>query len=103
MRSKGGLERQSPAGEPFRPHQPDRLRPEIGAVVTEYLAIIEREGDTWGAYVPDLPGCVAVGETRERAEDLIAEAIALHIESLREHGEPVPPPTTTGSMKVQVK
>ena len=70
--------------------------------MTEYLAVIEQEGDAWGAYVPDLPGCVAVGETRERVEELIAEAIALHIESLREHGESVPPPTTTGSTKVQV-
>lgn len=70
--------------------------------MTEYLAIIEQDGGAWGAYVPDLPGCVAVGETRERVEELIAEAIASHIESLREHGEPVPPPTTTGSTKVQV-
>ena len=70
--------------------------------MTEYLAIIEQEGDAWGSYVPDLPGCVAVGETRSEVERLIAKAIALHIESLREHGEPVPPPTTTGSTKVQV-
>ena len=70
--------------------------------MTEYVVVIEQEGDAWGAYVPDLPGCVAVGETRERVEELIAEAIALHIESLREHDEPVPPPTTTGSTKVQV-
>ena len=100
MRSKRGSERHSPAGGLFRPRQPDRLRPDTGAVVTDYLAIIEHEGDAWGAYVPDLPGCVAVGETSSEVEGLIAEAILLHIESLREHGEPVPPPTTTGSTKV---
>jgi predicted RNase H-like HicB family nuclease len=58
----------------------------------EYLVIME-EGDTsFGAYVPDLPGCVAVGETREEALELIREAIELHIDSLRENGEHVPEP-----------
>jgi predicted RNase H-like HicB family nuclease len=42
--------------------------------------------------VPDLPGCVAVGEAREEAMELIREAIEFHVESLRENGEPVPPP-----------
>jgi predicted RNase H-like HicB family nuclease len=70
--------------------------------VTEYVVVFEHEGDAWGAYVPDLPGCVAVGQSRDEVESLIAEAIALHIQSLREHGEPVPAPTTTGSTKVQV-
>jgi predicted RNase H-like HicB family nuclease len=69
----------------------------------EYVVVIEREGEAWGGYVPELPGCVAVGENREEVEELIAEAIRLHIESLREHGELVPPPTTTGSTKVRVR
>lgn len=76
-------------------------RPE-GTGVTEYVVIIEHEGDAWGAYVPDLPGCVAVGESREDVEKLIAEAIPLHIGSLREHGEPVPAPTAMGSTTVRV-
>ena len=58
----------------------------------EYLVILEQGDTSFGAYVPDLPGCVAVGETREEAMELIREAIELHIESLRENGEAVPEP-----------
>jgi predicted RNase H-like HicB family nuclease len=58
----------------------------------EYIVIVEQGDTSFGAYVPDLPGCVAVGETRDEAMDLIREAIEMHIESLRENGEPVPPP-----------
>ena len=60
----------------------------------EYLVIIEPAEDQSGfcAYVPDLPGCIATGRTREEARDRIAFSIPLHIASLREHGEPVPPP-----------
>jgi len=58
----------------------------------EYVVIFE-EGDTsFGAYVPDLPGCVAVAQTKDEVAHLIKEAIELHIESLRENGEPVPTP-----------
>ena len=70
--------------------------------MTEYVVVIEQDGAAWGAYVPDLPGCVAVGKTRAEVERLIAEAIPLHIESLREHDERVPLPAATGSMKVRV-
>lgn len=57
-----------------------------------YLVVIE-QGDTgFGAYVPDLPGCVAVGETEEEARRLIREAVALHLEALKEQGLPVPEP-----------
>ena len=58
----------------------------------EYVVILEQGETSVGAYVPDLPGCVAVGETRDEAVQLIREAIELHIESLRENGEPVPQP-----------
>ena len=71
-------------------------------MVTEYVVVIEQEGDAWGAYVPDLPGCLAAGRSRDEVEKLIAEAIPLHIQSLREHGEPVPHPTAMGSTKVRV-
>ena len=71
--------------------------------MAEYVVVIEQEGEAWGAYVPDLPGCVAVGRSRDEVETLIADAIPLHIASLREHGEPVPAPTATGSTKVEVQ
>ena len=58
----------------------------------EYLVILEKGPISFGAYVPDLPGCVAVGETKDEALELIREAIELHIDSLRENGESVPEP-----------
>jgi predicted RNase H-like HicB family nuclease len=58
----------------------------------EYVVILEQGSTSFGAYVPDLPGCVAVGESREETMQLIREAIEMHIESLRESGEPVPEP-----------
>ena len=58
----------------------------------EYVVILEQGPTSYGAYVPDLQGCVAVGETHEEAMQLIREAIEMHIESLRENGEPVPEP-----------
>jgi predicted RNase H-like HicB family nuclease len=61
-----------------------------------YLVVIERGETSYGAYVPDLPGCVAVGETAEEARHLIQEAIALHLEGLRADGQPIPEPTSQG-------
>ncbi len=57
-----------------------------------YLVVIEGEGDSYSAYAPDLPGCVAAGDTVDEVRGLMHEAIPLHIDSLRTHGEPVPPP-----------
>ena len=62
----------------------------------EYLAIYEWAGSNYSAYVPDLPGCVAVGDTLEETERLMKEAIELYIEALREEGQPIPEPTTVG-------
>ena len=64
----------------------------------EYLVVIERGPTSFGAYVPDLPGCVAVGETREEVETLIHEAIEFHIEGLRADGRAVPTPSSTGQV-----
>ena len=58
----------------------------------KYVVVYEQAPNNWAAYVPDLPGCVAAGDTREETEQLIREAIALHVESLRQHGEEVPRP-----------
>lgn len=59
----------------------------------EYMVVIEKdENNSFGAYVPDLPGCVAVGDTREDVLSLIEEAIALHLEMLQEEGLPIPKP-----------
>ncbi|MGK2859774.1 MAG: type II toxin-antitoxin system HicB family antitoxin [Thermoanaerobaculia bacterium] len=63
--------------------------------MTEYIVIVEPSANGFGAYVPDLPGCVAVGETREETLELVREAIQFHIESLRDHNETVPAPHTT--------
>jgi len=65
--------------------------------MTEYAIVIEDAGKNFSAYVPDLPGCVSTGRSIEEVTAQIQEAIALHIESLREHGEEVPPPTTRTS------
>ncbi len=59
-----------------------------------YAVIIEKGETSYGAYVPDLPGCVAVAETLAEIETLIREAIQFHIEGLREEGLPIPEPTS---------
>ena len=61
-----------------------------------YMVVIERGDSSWGAHVPDLPGCVAVGETREEVVGLIREAVALHIDGLRREGLPIPKPSSEG-------
>ena len=58
----------------------------------------EEGRDTWSAYVPDLPGCVSVGDTRAECEVMIREAIELHLEGLREEGLPVPLPSSEAGM-----
>ena len=58
----------------------------------QYVVILEEGDESWGAYVPDLPGCVAAGETREEALKLIREAIEFHLEGMKEDGDPVPEP-----------
>ena len=70
--------------------------------MSEYLVVIEREGESWGAYCPDLPGVGVVGDTREEVEELIREAITFHLDGLRAAGDPVPEPTAVGATHVQV-
>ncbi len=64
----------------------------------QYLVVIEQGDHGYGASVPDLPGCIAAGETREEVLELIREAIEFHIEGLQEHGDPVPPPASTAQL-----
>jgi len=59
-----------------------------------YAIVIEQGPGSYGAYVPDLPGCAAVGATEEEARELIRDAIALHLEGLRDAGAPIPPPSS---------
>jgi predicted RNase H-like HicB family nuclease len=59
-----------------------------------YAVVIEKTGNGYSAYVPDLPGCVAAARTRAGTERLIREAIEFHLEGMREDGEPIPKPTT---------
>ncbi len=63
-----------------------------------YLVIIEKGPTTYGARVPDRPGCIAVGETREKALALVREAIELHLEGLKQEGQPIPEPTSTSAL-----
>ncbi|MEP7253288.1 MAG: type II toxin-antitoxin system HicB family antitoxin [Ginsengibacter sp.] len=63
--------------------------------MVRYAIIIEKASDGgYGAYVPDLPGCVGMGNTKEDTIENIAEAIQFHIEGMRSAGLPIPVPTT---------
>ena len=61
----------------------------------KYAVIIEKGEKGYGAHVPDLPGCIAARETRDEVIKLIQEAIELHIEGLKEDGQPVPAPASS--------
>ena len=63
-----------------------------------YAIVIEQTSNGYSAYVPDLPGCVAAADSYEDTEKLIREAVALHVESLREYGDPIPEPRTSVGM-----
>lgn len=60
----------------------------------QYAIIIEKSETGFGAYVPDLPGCVAVGETEDEVRVLIREAVEFHLEGLQEDGLPIPSPSS---------
>ncbi len=61
----------------------------------KYVVIVEAGENSFGAHVPDLPGCIAVAGTREEVLELIQEAIQFHIEGLRQDGHPVPEPCSS--------
>ena len=60
----------------------------------KYAIVIEEGPKSFGAYVPDLPGCIAVGESRTEAVRLIQEAIEFHLEGMKQDGEPIPSPSS---------
>jgi len=64
----------------------------------KYLVVVEEGEDGFGAYVPDLPGCVAAAESREDVVTLIQEAIEFHIEGLKKSGDPVPKPMSRSEL-----
>lgn len=64
----------------------------------DYVVVIEKTGNGYGAYVPDLPGCIAAADTREETEALIREAVGYHVEMLRENGDPIPEPEASASL-----
>jgi predicted RNase H-like HicB family nuclease len=68
--------------------------------VSGYAVVIEQGEASFGAYVPELPGLGVAGNSVEEVERLIREAIPLHIESLRAHGDPVPSPSTVATLVV---
>ncbi|HAZ28037.1 TPA: hypothetical protein DCY65_05315 [Candidatus Acetothermia bacterium] len=63
--------------------------------MSQYLVVIEKANGNYSAYVPDLPGCVATGETVADVRERMRQAISLHIQGLREDGLPVPTPSTS--------
>ncbi|CAG0972394.1 hypothetical protein BURK2_01370 [Burkholderiales bacterium] len=67
-----------------------------------YLVVVEEGPKSFGAYVPDLPGCVAAGDSRDEVLALIREAIEFHLEGLKEDGEPIPKPSSSSEL-VEIK
>lgn len=57
-----------------------------------YAIVIDKTENNYGAWAPDLPGCVAVGDTVEEVQQLMQEAIEMHLDGMREDGDPIPPP-----------
>jgi predicted RNase H-like HicB family nuclease len=68
----------------------------------KYLVVYEKGPTSWGAYVPDLPGCAAVGESREEVKTLIKDTIEMHLKAMQEDGDPIPEPSEYGLVEVAV-
>ena len=78
-----------------------KVRDAIGfmrRVAVKYTILIEKTDNGYSASVPTLLGCVAAADTKAEVEELIREAIVLHLESLHEHGDPIPEPRTTAAL-----
>jgi predicted RNase H-like HicB family nuclease len=66
--------------------------------MSKYAVIFEKSENGYGAYAPDLPGCIAVGDTIEETKSLMKRAIELHLASMREDGDPIPEPSHAADM-----
>ena len=64
----------------------------------EYLVVVEKGPSSYGAYVPDLPGCVAAADSKDEVLSLIKEAIEFHLEGMKEDGQPIPSPASTSEV-----
>ena len=96
-------QQRSPPGTPAEHPQASRTqRTVIPVDEHSYLVVIERGAGNYGAWAPDLPGCVAVGDTPDECEKNMREAIAFHIDGLREDGLPVPGPSVVAASLVQL-
>jgi predicted RNase H-like HicB family nuclease len=76
---------------------PSEIEMREGERVMQYLVVLERTDRNYGAHAPDLPGCVATGQTPEETLQLMLEAMEMHIRGIEEDGLPVPEPTATAS------
>ncbi len=65
--------------------------------MSRYLVIIEESATGFSAFLPDLPGCVATGPTRDAVEAAMREGVDFHLEGIRDSGEPIPPPRSTAT------
>jgi predicted RNase H-like HicB family nuclease len=63
-----------------------------------YLVVVEKGSTSYGAHVPDLPGCIAAGESKEEVLALIRGAIEFHLEGLKQEGQPIPAPASTSEL-----
>ena len=63
-----------------------------------YLVVVEEGSESFGAYVPDLPGCIAAGDSKDEVLTLIRQAIEFHIEGLKESGQPIPSPSSSSEV-----
>jgi predicted RNase H-like HicB family nuclease len=66
-------------------------------IMSRYLVIIEEAATGFSGFLPDLPGCIATGATRDEVETAIKDGVEFHLDGLRESGEPIPPPRSTAA------
>lgn len=64
----------------------------------KYLVVYEKTDTGYSAYIPDLPGCVSVGESEAEVKEMIQEAVEFHLESMRADGDPIPEPSTSAEL-----